>query len=57
MTGAAMSPATTKKGSKLYRHYVYMDLIRNRDNSDETAPMCLAAGMIEDVVVTEIRRI
>ncbi|CAM4200311.1 recombinase family protein [Palleronia rufa] len=56
-TGAAMTPTTTKKGSKLYRYYVSMDVIRNRDTGDETAPTRLAAGMVEKVVVTEIRRI
>ncbi|WP_343081351.1 site-specific recombinase [Ostreiculturibacter nitratireducens] len=34
-----------------------MDVIRNRDTGGETAPMRLAAGMVEDAVVTEIRRI
>lgn len=56
-TGAAMTPTTTKKGSKLYRYYVSMDVIRNRDTGDETAPTRLAAGMVEKAVVTEIRRI
>ncbi|GGY55725.1 recombinase family protein [Parvularcula lutaonensis] len=56
-TGAAMTPTTTKKGPKLYRYYVSMDVIRNRDTGDETAPTRLAAGMVEDAVVTEIRRI
>ena len=56
-TGAAMTPTTTKKGSKLYRYYVSMDVIRNRDTGDETAPTRLAAGMVEEAVVTEIRRI
>ena len=56
-TGAAMTPTTTKKGSKLYRYYVSMDVIRNRDTGDETAPTRLAAGMVEEAVVTELRRI
>ena len=56
-TGAAMTPTTTKKGPKLYRYYVSMDVIRNRDTGDETAPTRLAAGMVEEAVVTEIRRI
>ena len=56
-TGAAMTPTTTKKGPKLYRYYVSMDVIRNRDKGDETAPTRLAAGMVEEAVVTEIRRI
>lgn len=56
-TGAAMTPTSTKKGAKLYRYYVSMDVIRNRETGEETAPMRLAAGTIEDAVVTEVRRI
>jgi len=56
-TGAAMTPTATRKGAKLYRYYVSMDVIRNRDTGEETAPMRLAAGMVEDAVVTEVRRI
>ncbi|WP_430463519.1 recombinase family protein [Tabrizicola sp.] len=55
--GAAMTPTSTKKGGKLYRYYVCMDVIRNRETAEETAPMRLAAGMVEDAVVTEVRRI
>jgi hypothetical protein len=43
--------------AKLYRYYVSMDVIRNRETGEETAPMRLAAGMVEDAVVTEVRRI
>ena len=56
-TGAAMTPTSTKKGAKLYRYYVSMDVIRNRETGEETAPMRLAAGMVEDAVVNEVRRI
>lgn len=56
-TGAAMTPTSTKKGAKLYRYYVSMDIIRNRDTGEETAPTRLAAGMVEDAVVTEVRRV
>ncbi|WP_372922435.1 recombinase family protein [Roseovarius sp.] len=56
-TGAAMTPTSTKKGAKLYRYYVSMDVIRNRETGEDTAPMRLAAGMVEDAVVTEVRRI
>jgi len=56
-TGAAMTPTSTKKGAKLYRYYVSMDVIRNRETGEENAPMRLAAGMVEDAVVTEVRRI
>jgi site-specific DNA recombinase len=52
-----MTPTSTKKGAKLYRYYVSMDIIRNRETGEETAPMRLAAGMVEDAVVTEVRRI
>lgn len=55
--GAAMTPTSTKKGAKLYRYYVSMDVIRNRETGEETTPMRLAAGMVEDAVVTEVRRI
>jgi DNA invertase Pin-like site-specific DNA recombinase len=54
-TGTAMTPTATKKGSKLYRYYTSMDLIRNRAN-DAAGPQRLAAGMVEDAVVGEIRR-
>ncbi len=56
-TGAAMTPTATRKGTKLYRYYVSMDVIRNRDTGEETAPTRLAAGMVENAVVTEVRRI
>ena len=56
-TGAAMTPTSTKKGAKLYRYYVSMDVIRNRETGEETAPMRLAAGMVEDALVSEVRRI
>ena len=55
--GSAMTPTSTKKGARLYRYYVSMDVIRNRETGEETAPMRLAAGMVEDAVVTEVRRI
>jgi site-specific DNA recombinase len=52
-----MTPTSTKKGAKLYRYSGSMDVIRNRETGKETAPMRLAAGMVEDAVVTEVRRI
>ena len=55
--GAAMTPTSTKKSGRLYRYYVSMDVIRNRETGEETAPMRLAAGMVEDAVMTEVRRI
>jgi DNA invertase Pin-like site-specific DNA recombinase len=55
--GAAMTPTSTKKGARLYRYYVSMDVIRNRDTGEETGPARLPTGMVEDAVVTEVRRI
>ena len=54
---AAMTPTSTKKGARLYRYYVSMDVIRNRETGEETGPMRLPAGVVEDAVVTEVRRI
>src|SRR5690606_20552750 len=54
-TGAAMTPTPTIKGSKLYRYYTSMDLIRNRPTRTE-GPQRLPAAMVEDAVVGEIRR-
>ncbi|WP_347264734.1 recombinase family protein [Nitrobacter sp.] len=54
-TGTAMTPTATKKGSRLYRYYTSMDLIRNRA-TDVAGPQRLAAGMVEDAVIGEIRR-
>ncbi len=56
-TGAAMTPTSTKKGSRRYSYYVSMDVIRNRETGEETAPRRLAAGMVESAVVGEVRRI
>jgi len=55
-TGAAMTPTATKKGSRLYRYYTSMDLIRNRPTGDASGPQRLPAGMVEDAVIGEIRR-
>lgn len=56
-TGAAMTPTATRKGTRLYRYYVSMDVIRNREDSEADVPSRLPAGMVEDAVVTEVRRI
>lgn len=56
-TGAAMTPTATRKGTRLYRYYVSMDVIRNREDGESEVPSRLPAGMIEDAVVTEVRRI
>jgi hypothetical protein len=55
-TGTAMTPTATKKGSRLYRYYASMDLIRNRPIGDSAGPLRLPAGMVEDAVIGEIRR-
>jgi site-specific DNA recombinase len=54
--GTAMTPTATKKGTRLYRYYASMDLIRNRPTGDASGPLRLPAGMVEDAVVGEIRR-
>jgi site-specific DNA recombinase len=60
-TGAAMTPTATKKRGKLYRYYVSMDVIKNRTTEDDSggdqAPVRMPAGMVEDAIVTEVRRI
>ncbi|MTH96391.1 recombinase family protein [Roseibium sp. RKSG952] len=60
-TGAAMTPTATRKGAKLYRYYVSMDVIKNRTQEvfagDDPAPVRLPAGMAEDAIVREVRRI
>jgi DNA invertase Pin-like site-specific DNA recombinase len=55
-TGTAMTPTATKKGSRLYRYYVSMDLIRSRPIGESAGPLRLPAGMVEDAVIGEIRR-
>ena len=54
--GLAMTPTSTMKGSRLYRYYASMDVIRSRPVQDATAPQRLPAGMVEDVVIGQIRR-
>jgi DNA invertase Pin-like site-specific DNA recombinase len=55
-TGTAMTPTATKKGSRLYRYYVSIDLIKSRPTGDASGPLRLPAGMVEDAVIGEIRR-
>jgi len=54
-SGAAMTPTHTKKGQKLYRYYVSMDVLRNRVGEMDSGPHRLPAGMIEEAVIGEIR--
>lgn len=42
--------------TRLYRYYASMDLIRNRPTGDASSPVRLPAGLVEDAVVGEIRR-
>ena len=57
-TGTAMTPTATKKGSRLYRYYASMDVIRGRSSGMEsTAPLRLPAEMVENAVVREVRRL
>jgi hypothetical protein len=42
-TGTAMTPTTAKRGSRIYRYYVSMDVIRNRDSDPVTGPQRLAS--------------
>jgi site-specific DNA recombinase len=55
--GRAMTPASTKKGSRLYRYYVSTDEIRGRRAADTPAPLRLPADMVETTVVREVRRL
>ncbi|ACI97486.1 recombinase family protein [Rhodospirillum centenum] len=57
-TGTAMTPTATKKGSRLYRYYASMDVIRGRmSGTESTAPQRLPAEMVENAVVREVRRL
>ena len=54
--GAAMTPSSTKKGSRRYSYYVSTDVLKNRE-IDEQAPSRLAADTVESAVIQEIRRV
>ncbi|MEY4238062.1 MAG: hypothetical protein RL339_663 [Pseudomonadota bacterium] len=56
-TGAAMTPSHTRKGERIYRYYVSMDAIHNRAGEDGPLPRRLNAGMVEGVVIQELRRL
>jgi len=56
-TGAAITPSSTKRGARRYRYYVSMDVIKNREPSDEGIPRRLPADLVEAAVVTELRRV
>jgi DNA invertase Pin-like site-specific DNA recombinase len=55
-TGCAMTPAFTKKGTRQYRYYVSMDVIRSRPLGESPGPLRLPAPMVEDAVIGEIHR-
>lgn len=56
-TGAAMTPSSTKKGSRRYRYYVSMDLLKNRETPDDGIARRLPAETAEGAVIGEIRRV
>jgi site-specific DNA recombinase len=49
--GRAMTPASTRKGSRLYRYYVSPDAIRGRKPTGTAAPLRLPADVVEAAVV------
>ena len=55
-SGCAMTPAFTKKGTRQYRYYVSMDVIRSRPLGESPGPLRLPAPMVEDAVIGEIHR-
>jgi site-specific DNA recombinase len=55
--GRAMTPAYTKKDSRLYRYYVSTDAIRVRAAAATATPLRLPADMVESAVLHEIRRL
>ena len=55
-TGVAMTPTHTRKGERLYRYYVSMDAVHNRIGENDALPRRLNAGMVEGVVIQELRR-
>jgi hypothetical protein len=52
-----MTPSSTKKGTRRYRYYVSMDLLKNRETPDDGIPRRLPADTVEAAVITEIRRV
>jgi DNA invertase Pin-like site-specific DNA recombinase len=56
-TGAAMTPSSTKKGTRRYRYYVSMDLLKNRETLEDGIPRRLPADTAEAAVIAEIRRV
>jgi site-specific DNA recombinase len=56
-TGRAMTPASTKKGSRLYRYYVSTDAVRGRSATTMTSPTRLPADVAETAVLREVERL
>jgi site-specific DNA recombinase len=52
-TGAAMTPAHTRKGGKLYRYYVSTDVLKR--DADSCPIRRVPAGEIESAVVDQLR--
>jgi site-specific DNA recombinase len=52
-TGAAMTPAHTRKGGKLYRYYVSTDVLKR--DADSCPIRRVAAGEIETAVIDQLR--
>jgi hypothetical protein len=52
-----MTPSSTKKGTRRYRYYVSMDLLKNRETPEDGIPRRLPADTAEAAVVAEIRRV
>jgi DNA invertase Pin-like site-specific DNA recombinase len=55
--GRAMTPAYTKKGSRLYRYYVSTDAVRERNPLKCGVPPRLPADVVESSVLQEVRRL
>ena len=56
-TGAAMTPSSTKKGTRRYRYYISMDLLKNRETPEDGIPRRMPADTVEGAVIAEIRRV
>ena len=56
-SGVAMTPTSTNKGSRRYRYYVSLDVLKNREAADDGALLRLPADTVEAAVIAEIRRL
>lgn len=52
-TGAAMTPAHTRKGGRLYRYYVSIDILRH--GKADCPIRRVAAAQVEDAVIAQIK--